>query len=78
MERLARLALNDEGFLFDPQTGDSFVLGGVATQVFELLKQGESEEIVVSALQSNYGIAETEARSDVMDFIQQLRNFRLI
>ena len=44
MNRLSQLALSDEGFVFDPQTGDSFQVSETGIAVLRALKEGRSDE----------------------------------
>ena len=78
MSRLSRLAINDEGFIFDPETGNSFTVNETGLLVIKLLKEGKSEEEVVSALKEEYEVSEEEARRDLLDFIEQLRVFGIL
>ena len=39
MSRLNRLAINDEGFIFDPETGNSFTVNGTGLFIIKLLKE---------------------------------------
>ncbi|TCK06319.1 HPr-rel-A system PqqD family peptide chaperone [Phorcysia thermohydrogeniphila] len=73
MSRLNRLAINDEGFIFDPETGNSFTVNGTGLFIIKLLKEGKGEEEILSALMEEYDVSEDEARRDLLDFIEQLR-----
>jgi PqqD family protein of HPr-rel-A system len=73
MSRLNRLAINDEGFIFDPETGNSFTVNGTGLFILKLLKEGKGEEEILSALMEEYDVSEEEARRDLLDFIEQLR-----
>ena len=42
--RLLQLATNDEGFCFDPRTGETYQLNDTARLVLTELKRGQSEE----------------------------------
>jgi len=75
---LARLAINDDGFLFNPQTGDSFIVNTTGAEIFQHLKKGLSDMDIMALLESAYAIDANQAHSDVIDFIQQLHNYQLI
>jgi len=74
---LARMALNEEGFMFDPQTGESFLLNETARDLLEGLKQGLDQQALVERLATDWGLDSAEAERDVMDFLQQLRTLGL-
>ncbi len=77
MTKLARLALNDEGFAFDPVTGDSFVLNETALFVVKELQAGTAEADVVAALVRTYDVVEADAERDVRDVLERLASFGL-
>ena len=74
---LARLALSDEGFLFDPQTGDSFQLSETGIIVLRELKEGHSDDAIAQCLAETYDVTVEEARRDCADFRSRLQQFGL-
>lgn len=76
--RLSRLAINEEGFVFDPQTGESFTVNTSGGMIIKLLAKGLSNEETAEALVDTYDIKLNEAHSDVRDFVDQLRFTRLM
>jgi len=78
MDRLKRLALNEEGFAFDPETGQSFVLNQTGLFIVKKLREGLSEEEVIKALTEEFEVDETTARRDFYDFVEQLRILGLL
>ena len=73
MEKLKRLALNEEGFIFDPETGNSFVTNQTGLFILKKLREGLSEEEIIKALTEEFEVDETTARGDFYDFEEQLR-----
>jgi len=78
MDRLKRLALNEEGFAFDPETGQSFVLNQTGLFIIKKLREGLSEEEVIKALTEEFEVDENTARRDFYDFVEQLRILGLL
>ena len=76
--RLARLALNGQGFAFDPQTGESFTLNDTARLVLTALCEDCDMEAVARKLAERYHIEPRRAWSDVQDFMAQLRAMQLL
>ncbi len=74
---LARMALNEEGFMFDPQTGESFLVNDTARELLEGLKQGLDQRQLAERLAAEWEVEPAEAERDVMDFLQQLRSLGL-
>jgi PqqD family protein of HPr-rel-A system len=78
MEKLKRLAINEEGFIFDPETGNSFVVNQTGLFILKKLREGLSEEEVIKALTEEFEVDENTARRDFYDFLEQLRILELI
>ena len=73
MEKLKRLALNEEGFIFDPETGNSFVTNQTGLFILKKLREGLLEEEIIKALTEEFEVDENTARRDFYDFEEQLR-----
>ncbi|WP_456383295.1 HPr-rel-A system PqqD family peptide chaperone [Persephonella sp.] len=78
MDRLSQLAINDEGFVFDPLTGESFTVNQTGLFILKELKEGKSQEEIVQDLVENFEVSQEEAERDLVDFIEKLRSYRLI
>ncbi|NPB04077.1 MAG: HPr-rel-A system PqqD family peptide chaperone [Thermotogae bacterium] len=78
MGKLHRLAISDEGFIFDPETGNSYTTNSTGIFILKLLKDGKSEEEILKAITEEYGVDEEEARRDLYDFLEQLRLYQLL
>ncbi len=76
--RLSRLAINEEGFVFDPQTGESFTVNSSGGIIIKSLAKGSSKEDIAESLVETYNIKLNDAHSDVRDFVDQLRFTRLM
>ena len=73
MNKLNRLAINEEGFIFDPETGNSYTVNRTGFLIIKLLKEGKDEEEILKVLTENFEVTEEEARRDLMDFMEQLK-----
>ena len=78
VEKLASLAISDSGFIFDPVTGHSFTSNQVGIDIINFLKQDFSIDETVDELLEIYDIDENQLEVDVMDFVQNLKNYNLI
>lgn len=72
------LAVSEEGFLFLPTTGESFMLNEIGKIVIRLLKNGKTVEEIIERLTEEFDVDERTAEKDVNDFLTQLKNFRLV
>ncbi len=77
-QRLARLAINDQGFAFDPQTGESFTLNRTARECLRGLAAGEEPGKLVRDLSEAYVLDAKEIEADLRDFVEQLRSLDLM
>jgi len=84
---IVRLAINEEGFVFDPKTGASFTVNETGQMILGMLmeskedgtkeKAKEKEEAIASGLCERFDVSVQEAQADVRDFVGQLRLFPL-
>lgn len=72
------LAISDSGFLFNPSTGDSFSLNNVGKEILNQLKEGKTQEEIKSKVLSKYQTDEGTFDKDFFDFINQLRNYKIL
>lgn len=76
-ERLAQIVFHDDGFLFDPGSGESYVANPTAVAILRGLQDGRGEAALVADLTSKYSVDPEEARRDVVDFLSRLKNYQL-
>jgi hypothetical protein len=74
---LSRLALSDEGFVFDPQTGDSYQISETAALVLRSLKEGRGDDEAAQRLVGAFEVSLEDAQRDVADFRARLKQFGL-
>jgi PqqD family protein of HPr-rel-A system len=78
MQRIRSLALNPDGFAFDPTTGESFTLNGTGLCILEGLREGVSPVDLVRRLTETFEVSDKDASRDVDDFLDHLRTLRLV
>lgn len=78
VEKLASLAISDNGFIFDPVTGHSFTSNYVGIDIINFLKQDLSVDEAVDELLEIYDIDENQLEVDLLDFVQSLKNYNLL
>ena len=76
MSILKRLALNEEGFVFDPTTGDSFLLTATGLVLLRGVQEGLDEARLTARLVERFDVDALQAARDVDDFLVQLRALR--
>ncbi len=76
--KVKHLAISEDGFIFDPTTGNSFTTNETGLFILQLLKEGKTPEEIVQALVQEYEVDEKEAERDVLDFMEKLRRYKLL
>lgn len=72
------LAISETGFLFMPNTGDSFSVNPIGIEIIDLLKQGKSEKDLKKIILSKFEIDDATFEKDYDDFINQLKQHNVI
>jgi len=78
MNAISRLAISDEGFIFDPQKGNSFTTNRAGLFILGLLKAGAGEKEIVPRLVDRYRISRAQAEQDFLEFKEQLVSHQLL
>ena len=72
------IAVSDSGFVFNPNTGESFTLNPLGSELFNLIKTGKEYEEIRDDILSRYDIDEVTVERDYHDFAGLLKQFQLI
>ncbi|MBF0118571.1 MAG: PqqD family protein [Desulfobacterales bacterium] len=78
-DRLLSLAISDTGFIFDPNTGFPFNANSTGIEIIKYLKENKDISEIIDIFLEEYDISKKdELESDIMDFVQHLKNYYLI
>ena len=72
------LALNENGFVFDPTTGESFSLNDSAMKIINLLRKGNDTESVATQLSEDFDVDFNDSYTDTLEFVEKLKYFGLV
>ncbi len=75
--KLQKLAISDEGFLFDPETGNSYTVNETGLFILRQLKEGRSASEIAARLEEEYEVSPQEALRDVYEFLDVLKRLGL-
>ena len=78
MQKLSHLAINSEGFAFNPSSGDSFQVSSTGLIVLNGLRDGEADDAIAHKLAATFEVTLDEARRDVSEFRVSLKTLNLI
>ncbi len=76
--RVRRLAVSDEGFVFDPATGQSFLLNATGLVIFHGLQADLSEEELTQRVIDEFDVDPDQAAVDVEEFLAHLRGLQIL
>lgn len=74
-QKLSKLAVSESGFLFDPETGQSFTLNKTGLLTLNHLKRGATIEDTAAFLSKEYRISMESAVNSVEAFVLQLGRY---
>jgi len=72
------IAVSENGFVFDPSTGDSFTLNNTALEIVELIKSGKSHSEVVTFLLEKYEADKPLIERYLVEFFEEMKTYSLI
>ncbi|OOQ57183.1 PqqD family protein [Mucilaginibacter pedocola] len=78
MKLKANIATSDNGFIFNPATGDSYTSNSIAAFILALMKAGKTDaEIKLEILQA-YDVDQSTLERDWEDWVLQLKDANLL
>ncbi len=72
------IAVSDNGFIFNPLSGDSFSTNPIGQEVIRLMKEQKTKEEIVKLLAQKYNSEDSNIEKDLVDFFQMLLSYQLI
>jgi hypothetical protein len=78
MKLRKNIATSEEGFIFNPTTGDSFSTNPIGTDILTMLKEEISLPAIIQAICAKYEVNEILFEKDLDDFISQLKDFSIL
>ena len=78
MKLKENIAISDSGYLFNPSTGESFIVNPLGMEVLQFVKKGKSFEEISREILNRFSVDSITFEKDYQDFIHQLRQYLLI
>lgn len=72
------IAVSESGFIFDPNSGESFSVNASGREILGLLSKGMSLEEIETSVRSEFDIDEKTFNRYMDDFLHTLRRLNLI
>ena len=67
------IALSDNGFVFNPSTGDSYTLNNTGKEALALIKEGKEIDQIVDLMLAKYDVDRVTLERYLADFVNDLR-----
>lgn len=77
-EQLMTLAVNKNGFIFDPENGISYTVNDTGLFILNHLQKGLEHEEIIQLLVEEYDVNIEHARSDMEHYMGMLKALRLV
>ncbi len=72
---LNRLAISENGFIFDPASGNSFTVNQTGLLIIDLLKKEPDHKKALASIQHQFNVSSTTLERDVLEFARTLREW---
>lgn len=78
MKLRRNIAISENGFLFNPETGDSFILNPIAKEILDRLKEGYDLGDIKHKLLDQYEVDLVTLEKNMEDFLEILHHHGLL
>jgi hypothetical protein len=72
------IATNEEGFIFNPGTGDSFSTNEIGSEILAMLKEEKTTKEVIESICTKYDVDQSQFEKDLDDYLAQLKDFAIL
>ncbi|MBW6460011.1 MAG: PqqD family protein [Bacteroidales bacterium] len=74
----SNIALSESGFVFNPNTGESFTLNPVGQQLFEMIREGQDYQSIRKKFLEIYEVEDSIFEKDYEDFVHLLHSYQMM
>lgn len=72
------IALSESGFIFNPNTGESFTLNPTGQQLFGLIREGKDYKAIRKYFLDNFDAEDSIFEKDFEDFIHMMTSYQMM
>ncbi|MBN2639151.1 MAG: PqqD family protein [Bacteroidales bacterium] len=72
------IAVSENGFLFDPNSGESYSLNKTGQLIVKLISEGKTESEIIEVVKEKYEVETTSLQRYLDDFIMMLQQMNLL
>ena len=78
MKIKSNIALSESGFIFNPNTGESFTLNPTGQQLFVMIREGMDYDAIRDNFLENFETEESIFEKDFEDFIHMMTSYQMM
>jgi len=72
------IALSENGFVFNPSTGDSFTMNNTGKEVIMMIKEGKDLTLIADIMVDRYDVDRNTLERYLADFLNDLNVYNLL
>lgn len=72
------IALSESGFIFNPNTGESFTLNPTGQELFRLIRDGKDYKAIRKYFLDNYDTEDSIFEKDFEDFMHMMSSYQMM
>ena len=72
------LAISENGFVFNPSTGDSFSVNELGALIINEIKSGKSKSEIIEAIFLEFDTEKSTIEKDLNEYLNVLNNHQLV
>ena len=72
------IATSEEGFIFNPGTGDSFSTNDIGVDIIGLLKEEKPQQTIIDTICTKYDVDPNQFERDLDDYLSQLKDYTIL
>lgn len=77
MKIKANIALSESGFIFNPNTGESFTLNPTGMLMFTMIREGQDFAHIQDYFLTHYAVDESIFEKDFEDFLHLMNTYQM-
>ncbi len=77
-DQLMTLAVNKNGFIFDPENGISYTVNETGLFILQQMQKGQQEQEIIASLCEEYEVLPDQVRSDLEHYCAMLKSLNLV
>jgi hypothetical protein len=78
MKIKSNIALSESGFIFNPNTGESFTLNPTGQELFGMIREGNDYDEIRMFFLENFDTEESVFEKDFEDFIHMMTSYQMM